>query len=200
MYLLYLHRRKSDNIVFYIGIGNNKRPYIKNTRSNFWKNEVKKHDYIIEIISNNLTWENAQEAEIQLISIYGRRDLNLGNLVNLTNGGDGAIGKITSKETKLKLSNSLKGKNLGDKNGMFGLKGILCPGKRTPKYGKDNWMYGKDIFKGSKSKCSKKIVNVITKQIWGCLEDCSIENNIKKTTLAAWLNGQNKNKSNFRYL
>ena len=30
--------------------------------------------------------------------------------------------------------------------------------------------------------------------------DCAIENNIKRSTLTAWLNGQNKNKSNFRFL
>ena len=200
MYCLYVHKRKSDNELFYIGIGNNKRPYIKGTRSNFWKNEVKKHDYSIEILTNNLTWKNAQEAEIQLIKLYGRRDLGLGQLVNLTDGGDGSPGCVTSQETKDKLSKALKGKNVGSKNGMFGLKGDLYPNKRNPKYGKDNWMYGKSIFKGGLSKNSKKVINIKTEEIWDCVIDCAEKNNIKKSTLASWLNGQNPNKSDFRYL
>lgn len=195
MYCLYTHKRKSDNVVFYIGIGNNKRPYVKNTRSNFWKNEVKKHDYKIEILTNNLSWENAQEAEIQLIKLYGRRDLGLGNLVNLTNGGDGSPGVIQTKESNLKRSISLKGKNLGKTSPMKGKKN-----PKSSRYGENNWMYGKDIFKGANSNCSKKVVNIITNQIWDCIGDCSIENNIKKSTLTAWLNGQNKNKSDFRFL
>lgn len=200
MYCLYIHKRKSDNEIFYIGIGNNKRPYIKNTRSSFWKNEVKKHNYVIEILSDNLTWENAQEAEIQLIKLYGRRDLKLGILVNLTDGGDGSPGTIVSEKTKQKLSVSLKGKNLGSKNGMFGLKGKLCPAKRTPKYGKDNWMYNNPIFKKGNNPNAKKVINIKTKEIWDCATNCAEQNNIKNSTLIAWLSGQNPNKSDFRYL
>ena len=200
MYCLYIHIRKSDNIIFYIGIGNEKRPYIKGTRSTFWKNEVKKHNYNIEILSNNLTWENAQEAEIQLIKLYGRRDLGLGCLVNLTNGGEGSPGCVTSEETKIKLSKALKGKNLGNKNGMFGLKGKLCNIKRNPKYGKDNHFYNSEINKGSNNPNAKKVINIKTKEIWDYATNCAKQNNIKKSTLIAWLSGQNKNKSDFRYL
>ncbi len=195
MYVIYQHLRKTDNEVFYIGIGNNIRPRVKSGRSSFWKNEINKHDYIIKILSDNLEWSEAQQAEIELIKLYGRRDLGLGTLVNLTDGGDGAPGCITSEETKLKLSKALKGKNVGQKNGMFGK-----PTTLKPRYGKDNGMFGKSVPKGKDSPYSKKIINIVTGQIWHCLQDCSDENSIKKTTLAAWLNGQNKNISNFRYL
>lgn len=120
---IYKHRRLDNNEIFYIGIGNIKRPYEKTNRNPYWKNLTNKTEYKVEILSDNLTWENAQEAEIQLIKLYGRRDLGLGQLVNLTDGGDGCInfsditknkisqslkGKFQSEETKLKRSISLK--------------------------------------------------------------------------------------------
>jgi len=195
MYCLYIHKRKSDKEIFYIGIGNNKRPYIKSTRSSFWKNEVNKHDYIIEILSDNLNWESAQEAEIQLIKLYGRRDLGLGNLVNLTDGGDGSPGCKPSKETRNKLSIALKGKNLGRISPM--------KGKKNPKsirYGKDNYFYGSKLNTGENNPNAKKVINTKTKEIWDYAANCAEQNNIKKSTLIAWLNGQNPNKSDFRYL
>lgn len=196
MYVIYQHIRKSDNIVFYIGIGNKQRPYKKANRSNFWTKEVNKHEYIIEILSDNLNWENAQEAEIQLIKLYGRRDLGLGTLVNLTDGGDGAPGCKPSQETKDKLSKALKGKNLGKPSKLKGTKLKL----EHIKYGKDNPFYGNTMFRGSGSPCAKKVICTESGMIWNCIQDCADENNIKKTTLTAWLNGQNKNKSTFRYL
>lgn len=47
--------------------------------------------------------ENEQEAfakEMQLIELYGRRDLHLGSLFNLTDGGEGASGAIRTEEEK----------------------------------------------------------------------------------------------------
>ena len=47
--LVYRHLRLSNNEVFYIGIGNEKRPYSKGSRNPLWKNIVKKDGYKIEI-------------------------------------------------------------------------------------------------------------------------------------------------------
>lgn len=197
MIVIYQHIRKTDNTVFYIGIGNFKRPYVKTNRSNFWKNEVKKHGYIINILNNNLSFENAQESEIELIKIYGRRDLGLGTLVNLTNGGDGSVGCKLSIETKLKISKALIGKTVS----LETRKKISENNKgKSKNVGVNNPRYGTKPLKNGNSPYTKKIINIITNQIWSCLKDCSEQNNIKKTTLAAWLNGQNKNISNFRYL
>lgn len=196
MYVVYQHLRKTDNEVFYIGIGNNIRPHIKSGRSSFWKNEINKHDYIIKILSDNLEWSEAQQAEIELIKLYGRRDLGLGLLVNLTDGGDGAPGCVPTQEHRDKISKALKGKKKLKPSPMKGKK--MKP--EHIRYGKDNGMFGKSVPKGKDSPYSKEIIDIVTGQIWYCLQDCSDENNIKKSTLAAWLNGQNKNVSNFRYL
>jgi len=110
--LIYLHRRLDNNEVFYIGIGCLERAFDKYRRSIYWKRIVDKTEYSIEILSDNLTWENAQEAEIQLIKLYGRKNLNKGSLCNLTDGGEGNLNRICSIETKRKLSVI----NTGNKN------------------------------------------------------------------------------------
>lgn len=89
MYYLYQHTKKTDGEVFYVGIGNKARASMTTSRSNFWKSVVEKHDFEVEILRSFKTWEEACEWEKFLISIYGRRDINSGILVNHTGGGDG---------------------------------------------------------------------------------------------------------------
>jgi predicted GIY-YIG superfamily endonuclease len=87
--VVYLHRRKLDNKVFYVGIGNKKRPYDFSNRNNFWNNYVKKYGKpFVEIYKNNLTKEDACKIEIDLIKKYGRRCNGSGHLVNLSIGGE----------------------------------------------------------------------------------------------------------------
>ena len=132
---IYRHITLDTNEIFYIGIGNIKRPYSKHNRNKYWKNIVNKHGYEIQILKSDLTWENACELEKFLISWYGRQDNNTGILINMTDGGDGTLGikkqfpehlkenvkirmlnnkyllgHIHSNETKNKISNSLKGR------------------------------------------------------------------------------------------
>ena len=93
MSIVYRHRRLDTFEVFYIGIGKTeKRAYSKKNRNKWWKNIILKTEYSVEIIIEDISWKEAQEVEVLLISEYGRRDLGLGNLVNLTNGGEGTQG------------------------------------------------------------------------------------------------------------
>ena len=48
--------------------------------------------------------------EEELISKYGRKDLGLGPLLNLTDGGEGLSGRKMTDETKKKMSEKRKGK------------------------------------------------------------------------------------------
>jgi group I intron endonuclease len=125
--VLYIHTRKTDGIVFYVGIGNIKRPKSKRDRNIHWKRTVEKYGYDVKIIQKNLTWDEACILEKELIKYYGRRDKKLGTLVNQTDGGDGYKGGIPwnlgithSNETIEKISLSLKGKLVGDNNPFYG--------------------------------------------------------------------------------
>jgi hypothetical protein len=116
MAIVYKHIRLDKNEVFYIGIGEfESRAYDKFLRTNYWKNIAKK-GYIVEILFKDLTWEQACQKERELIAFYGRKDLGVGSLVNLTDGGQGPKGVIRSKETRNKISESRKGKCMGDNN------------------------------------------------------------------------------------
>ena len=111
MAYIYKHLRNDTNQIFYIGIGKQKnRVYSKLFRNKHWINIVNKVGYTFEIIEDGLSWSDACEKEKSLIKQYGRHDLGLGNLVNMTDGGEGGSGikKIVSETTKIKMSKSAK--------------------------------------------------------------------------------------------
>lgn len=89
--ILYRHIRLDTNEVFYIGIGDIKRANDKTSRSKYWRSITNKTKYRIDIILENLTWDDACKKEIEFIKLYGRKDLGLGTLVNMTDGGEGRI-------------------------------------------------------------------------------------------------------------
>lgn len=125
MAIVYSHTRLDNDTVFYIGIGNEyKRACSKHSRNSYWNNIVSKADYKVNILFENLTWDEACKKEVELISLYGRKDLKKGLLANLTDGGDGVKGhsqetidkitkvhkgRIQSEEEILKRVNSRKG-------------------------------------------------------------------------------------------
>lgn len=120
MYYVYRHIRVDKNQPFYIGIETKpkfytcwgdeyRRAYNKKNRSSIWKNIIAKTLYKVEIIleSNDLAF--IKEKEIELILLYGRRDLGKGSLCNLTDGGDGVLNIKFSEELKKRISESKKG-------------------------------------------------------------------------------------------
>ncbi|CAB4130168.1 Nuclease associated modular domain 3 [uncultured Caudovirales phage] len=117
MAYIYKHINPSSNEVFYIGVGSNKkRINSNNSRNKFWKNIVNKHGIIREVVEDNLTWDEALEREQYWIEFYGRKNNNTGLLCNMTDGGEGSYGRIFSNETKIKMSESKKGKKLTDEH------------------------------------------------------------------------------------
>ena len=118
MAVVYRHIRKDTNQVFYIGIGKEEsRAYVKDAgnRNPYWNRIVSNSDYEVQILFDGLSWEEACEKEIEFISLYGRKDLGLGTLANMTNGGDGGFGQIKSEETRRKMSESHKGQKAWNK-------------------------------------------------------------------------------------
>jgi hypothetical protein len=115
MAVVYQHRRNDNNEIFYIGIGKTKaRAYSKTNRNKYWYNIVNSVGYSVEILEYNLSWEDACTKEKNFIEEFGRKDLNTGILVNMTNGGDGVVGRNVTDQWKNKISKSSKGRFISE--------------------------------------------------------------------------------------
>ena len=117
MAYVYQHIRLDNSTIFYIGIGSDstyKRAHNKYKRNQVWKRISKKYGYSVEIIYDNITWEDACKKEIELIKKYGRLNLGSGDLVNMTDGGEGVIGLIHTEDHRKKNSDSNKGKKMSE--------------------------------------------------------------------------------------
>jgi hypothetical protein len=130
MAYVYRHIRLDKNQPFYIGIGSDQkyvRAYTKNGRNKYWVNITNISTYEVEILFDDLTWQEACAKEIEFIKLYGKNPN--GPLCNITDGGDGALGikmsperkkrnseihkgKVVSEESRKKISKSHKGKIL----------------------------------------------------------------------------------------
>jgi len=207
MACLYRHIRLDKNEPFYVGIGKNvKRAYNIYNRSAYWGKIVKKHGYEVEILLEDLTWEEACIKEKEFISLYGRKDLGLGTLCNLTNGGDGTLGikrseeyilklserqkdgkaywcgKKRSEETKKKISNANKGKSpsLETKEKLR----LTSTGTRNAWFGKHTAI-------------SKKVIDTDTNIIYESIADCMKHTKYKK--LHEKLSEQRKNNTPIKH-
>jgi hypothetical protein len=120
MAIVYRHIRLDKNEPFYIGIGENlERAHTKRSRNKYWKHIVKSNPYEVQILFDDLTWDEACNKEIEFIKLYGRKDLGTGILVNMTNGGDtppSHKGKVRSEEFRKKCSESNKGRKLSEEH------------------------------------------------------------------------------------
>lgn len=106
MAYVYRHIRLDKNIPFYIGIGSDtdgeyKRAYSIANRNNHWRNIVSNYGYDVEILMDGLSWEQAQDKEVEFIALY-KRKIHGGSLCNYTDGGGGSVGLMVSNETKEK--------------------------------------------------------------------------------------------------
>ena len=121
-YKVYIHIFPNNKK--YIGITMNIPNYRWNNgngynRQKIMKNAIKKYGWENikhKILFTNLTKEEAEQKEIELIAFYKSNQRKYG--YNIENGGN-CVGKM-SKETKKKISKSNIGKNTGIKNGMYG--------------------------------------------------------------------------------
>ena len=116
---IYRHIREDKNEPFYIGIGTKKKEYNtyfdeyarafqRSNRSKYWKNISSLTNISIEILLEDNDYEYIKQKEKEFITLYGRKDINTGFLINLTEGGDGSLGTICSVEKSKKLSEKRK--------------------------------------------------------------------------------------------
>ena len=102
-FYVYVHKRKTDGSIFYVGKGCGKRAWKKVCRSDWWKRIEAKHGRTVEIIKRDLTEDEAFSFEAEMVAKIGRE-----TLCNLTDGGEG--GKCPSEETRRKMSAAQKGR------------------------------------------------------------------------------------------
>lgn len=243
--IVYRHRRLDNNIVFYIGIGKRKdRAFSKAGRNDYWKRIVDNKGYEVEIIASGISFEDAVELEILLIKEYGRKDLKKGFLCNMTDGGDGCkgremsdknrhslsianTGRKASEETKLKMSISQKGKNLGKKlteehkrklsekkigrkiSNETKIKMSIKSKNKTDTWRESMALAGVNkrgikFSEEHKSKLSlakrKKLINTATGLIYDSLTLAAKDLKTTKSTLGKKMNGQLKNDTDLKYL
>jgi hypothetical protein len=126
-YFIYQHFAPDSQLPFYIGKGKkNQNEYSransKRNRNTYWHNIVNKNGYVVTISHKNICNEEACVIEKYLIDFYGRRDLKKGCLVNMTDGGEGSVNYKHSEEAKIKIGEKSLGRNIGEKNPMYGKK------------------------------------------------------------------------------
>jgi hypothetical protein len=203
---VYLHRRLDTNEVFYIGIGtqkNFKRAYDKKRRSSFWKYVTNKVSYVIDIIYKNISLDKALYYEINLIAMYGRRDLNKGKLVNLTNGGESNKGIVYSDQYKKNMSIVCRGKIVSEET----KKKLTIAGKKRYEKSLENKVlfirkrkkYSEEILKKTGDAHKKLILNIQTGIFYYGIKEASDSCNIPYKRLGNYLSSYRNNISNFIY-
>ncbi len=102
-FYVYVHRRLTDNSIFYIGKGCGGRAWNRVSRNRYWSNIVKKHNYEVEIVFDNLSEVESLNYECDMISGFKNFDVKLSNM---TSGGESCT---FSPESRMKMSAKRKG-------------------------------------------------------------------------------------------
>lgn len=187
IYYVYLHIKETTGEPFYVGKGCGGRANDKR-RNNFWKNIVKKHGYDILFLEENLTEEESLKRESYWIERIGRRDLDLGTLVNMTDGGDGGeTGRVFTDKHKANMSKAKRGIR-SNPDGEF--KDGNIPWNKDMKMD-ENWIDNLGH--------NKKVIDTNSGHIFKSVSKAAEHLNMKRTTLIAQLKGQNKNKTTLKY-
>ena len=120
-FYLYIHLRLTDDSIFYVGKGCRYRSTSKDGRNPHWHNIVNKHGFIAQIVQRDMTCDEANEAEIQLI--YKLRNQGV-KLCNRTDGGEGAKGFKHSEEAKAKMRELRLGKKDSEETRLKKIRGL----------------------------------------------------------------------------
>ena len=206
---VYVHRRSSDDKVFYVGKGSSPdRAMDTASRNQYWKNVVAKHGRTVEIVAYFETDALAQQCERDMIAWFGRDAL-----VNMTDGGDGCAGIVMSEEARQKLSEHAKKPRsdawvrsirISRKGGGNG--GVVKAGDKLPeswkkniaakKIGALNPMHGKT---GQDHPNSRKVRDTVSGEVFDSVLIASEAHGHKMKTLYNWLSGHRKNPTKLEF-
>ena len=211
MAYLYRHIRLDKNEPFYIGIGSDaqyKRANSINPRTKHWKNIISKTAYRVDIVFDDLTWEEACEKEKEFISIY-KRKCDGGILCNITLGGEGVYGLKHSEKAKELMSIQRKGRKQSEE--AITKRSEKLKGINNPNYGKQISNHQKEIIASAQrgriksdsekeaiySKTRKKVLDMTSNKIYDSIKDAAKAFNICETTMSRWTKNS---KNNFKLL
>lgn len=108
-YYVYLHLKKTDSTVFYVGKGTANRAWNFKHRTNpHWQHIYAKHGCDVVIVARDMPEVCALSLERALIRVYGK------TLCNLTDGGEGASGYVHTEVGRKKMSEAWVGRVITD--------------------------------------------------------------------------------------
>ena len=224
-FYVYLHIRLDNMTPFYVGKGKRDRAYDLD-RSDFHNSVRDEYDCKVVIIKDKLTESQAFRLEKRMIEYYvltlgygipikgyDNYDHDLPYLTNFTWGGEGTSGIKLSEETKLKMSESHKGKQfseehkqnlreankgknkgkmVGEKNPMFGKNAYANKTEEEMeeiRRKKSESMKGKmagekNPMWGKPSHNRSKVICITTGKIFDCIKDAGNYYNVAKNTIS----------------
>lgn len=210
---VYIHRKASTGEPFYVGKGLlPDRPASKSKRSVPWRRTVAKHGLVIDVVAYCIDDKSAQALEKLIIRDIGRRDLGLGPLVNLTDGGDGHAGIVASEALRQKRSINSRGKRSeawvasirrSRKGGGNG--GVVRAGDRLPRQWRENIALGKLGAKnpmfgrtGAAHPLAKRVTDDATGETFPSVTAAAASLGIRMQTLHNMLTGFRPNRTSMR--
>jgi len=212
----YLYRwiMVDKNIPFYIGVGT--KSANTGCRSIFFKNIINKTDCYWEILIESDNRDFIFEKEKEFISLYDRKNLKTGPLVNLTIGGDGSFGKPNKNKiykTKKVYQYSIDGifikewesiKMAGESLNIARTSiSACCIKKNNAKTcGGFFWSFNKEFIDNKKYQSSCKKIDQYTLngefiKTWESITQASLELNIPHINISTNLRKKNNRANNY---
>ena len=228
-YFVYTHLKADSGDVFYVGRGRIHRngtcyrAFSKHPRSPFWRRVVAIHGFSVRLIARFETLEEANIFEKALIRHYGRRILSEGDLVNLSEGGDGATGLPHTEEWNEKIAASLRGRTrppetvrrMREAFRRREVRARMSAAKRGNTYwlGKTHGeaareklrqfhtglRYPAEVYRRGALARSREIVDTLTGERLKGAEEVARRVGVPRATVYNWLNNRSPNKTTFRY-
>lgn len=204
---VYRHIRLDKNVPFYIGIGKSdidfKRAYSIHSRNYHWNNIVKITNYKVDIVLQNLTWDQACKKEIELISLY-KKNIHNGTLCNISDGGQGGSISFESNQKRIK---SLIGHKLSDetkekirnkaKNRIVTHATKLKMSEKHKSINTGNWLNNKGDKNPMAFKINQYSKDLIFIKTWECAKYAIIKYKLNSTAITDCIKGRQKTAGGF---
>lgn len=113
-YYVYIHRRATNGIEFYVGKGSANRAWhwsSKKGRTKLWLKCARKNGVIVDVVQDHMTEEDAYLLEMWMIAKLTHEGLHL---YNMSDGGTGGSGLAPGNSRPVVCSNGMRFNTTGD--------------------------------------------------------------------------------------